>query len=68
MKREINNNYEETRLYANEIGKLEVLKIPEAQGTSTISNGGRTAKYSDSIIEIIDINLNNAFKSLFINS
>ncbi len=68
MKKEISNNYAQTRLYAQKIKPLETMDIPKAAGTSTVSNGGRTAQYSDSIIDDIDNELNIAFKTLFINS
>lgn len=64
----IENNQEQTKLIANQIGDLATTKITRANGTSEVSNDGLTARFSDEILNHLDNNLKTYFELLLSNS
>lgn len=64
----IENDQEQTKLIANQIGDLATIKITKANGTSEVSNDGLTARFSDEILNHLDDNLKTYFELLLSNS
>ncbi len=64
----IENDQEQTKLIANQIGDLATTKITKANGTSEVSNDGLTARFSDEILNHLDDNLKTYFELLLSNS
>lgn len=64
MGMEILYKSEEVKRISAEILELNNIDITTASGKSKESNDGMTAKYSDSILNILDNDLNSSYKRL----
>ena len=68
MNKEIKNNPQATKSIANKILELCNVVITKAQGTDAGNIGGRTAEINDKILNALDLDVDNGFKKVFLNS
>ena len=62
---QIENDPQETRMFACKIQELAEEPVTTVHGTSTESNDGLTARYSDLIVNFLDNDIKELFKELF---
>ena len=62
---QIENDPQETRKFADKIQELTEEPVATVHGTSTESNDGLTARYSDLIVDFLDNDIRKLFKELF---
>ncbi len=61
----IENDPQETRMFACKIQELAEEPVTTVHGTSEESNDGLTARYSDLIVDFLDTDIKKLFKELF---